>query len=169
MISLHFATIIFDFLTNLSHWLFIRSILPVISAGGVTPSSTDLVNPAEAGCSLRCLLGRIIYTCLHTDHRLWAPVTFQESPIFRFGQILLHLPPDLFLSFRMFFIIFLLEHAARPDELRIFIDSPFRFTYPLPISRIIFEKTGYTGPYFFFHFRVLFIYKVSFFPIGENP
>ena len=78
MIILYFSTIIFEFLTKLTHCLFFRRIFPVISAGCIAPPGTDLVNPAEAGCPLRSLLRRIILACLHTDRQLGMKSDLQE-------------------------------------------------------------------------------------------
>ena len=123
MILFYFATIIFEFLTNLSHRLFICSILPVMSPGCVAPAGTNFVDSAESGSALRCLLGRIIFTGLHTDHRFCMAVRLYKCSVRRFGKIFFHLTPDFIFSLRMLLKDSLLNQALFLRQLRIFNGS----------------------------------------------
>ena len=137
MISLYFATSIFDFLTISSHQLLIFCILPIISAACVTPASTNLVDPAEPGNTLCCLLGMIILSGLHTDHRFCLAVRLYKCAINRFGKIFFHLTPDFFFSLRMLLKDSLLNHALPLRQLRIIARcNAGRFT-PLAVIRIL--------------------------------
>ena len=123
MISFYFATIIFDFLTKLTHCLFFRRIFPVISAGCVTPAGTNLVDSAESGSDFCRLLGRIIFTGLHTNHRFCMAVRLYKCSVPRFGKIFFHLTPDFFFSLRMLLKDSLLNQALFLRQLRIFNGS----------------------------------------------
>ena len=97
--------------------------MPVISAGCVALSGTNLVYSAEPGSVLRCLLGRIILTGHHTDHRSGTTVRIYKCPVPRFGKIFFHLKPDFFFSLWMLLKDSLLNQALFLRQLRIFNGS----------------------------------------------
>ena len=124
MMFLYFATIIFDFLTNLSHRLFVCRILPVIPAAGKLLPAADLMDTDKTGCPLCCLLGRIILACLYTDHRFGMAVRLHKGPVPRPGQIFFHLPADFLSPFRMLCIDTLLDYALPAGQFRILTRRP---------------------------------------------
>ncbi len=137
MMSLYFATIIFDFLTKSSHWLYICSILPVIFSGCVASAGTNLVDLAEPGSDFYRLLGRIILTSLPTDHRFFMAVRLYKCSVSRFGKIFFHLTSDFFFSLRMLLKNSLLNQALPFRQLRVFARYNAGRCTPLTVIRIL--------------------------------